>query len=245
VNYLFVLNGAVCSIYIWSIVIIAKQGTIDMTNQAENTKPNTTDTAEAALLQAPAGQLGVTIRFDKAADELKIQSAKHVKSASKLDTKLQNAVKLAVEIFAGDKTVKRADFLPQETKKDKKGNIKITQTCGKFGANVGSTNQANRISKAANNKTVQKEAKDAARKAGTKVTAKIVESVFTANGWTSYVKLTKATEVKRDKYPLNEAGKQAKAQIEKWTVDENPAGIEKMNAAGLNQFLHSIEAYRQ
>ena len=212
-----------------------------MTNQAQNTKPNTTDTAETALLSGSTS----AARFDKAAGELAKQSEKHIKSATQLDTKLQNAVKLAVEIFASDPKIKRAAFLPQETKKDKNGNAKITQTCGKFGKNVGSTNQANRISKAANNKIVQAAVKDAARSIGSKVTAAIVESVFTANGWASYKKLTKATEVKRDKYPLNEAGKQAKAEIEKWTISQNAAGVEKRNSAGLNQFLHSIEAYRK
>ena len=219
-----------------------------MSNPNQNTKPNTTATAESALL---SGDNTSAERFNQAADIYAKKAASLGRATSAADKALHETVKRGVELRANDSSIKRVDFMPEVIKLDKKGkpvldkNGKpvVTQKQGRFGGKVGSTNQANRISKAVCNKTVQDAVIDATPN-GTKTSAAIVDSVFTAKGWTSYVKLTKATAVKRDKYPLNKIGKKAKAEIEKMIAGKKPAGIEKSNSAGLDQYLHSIEAYR-
>ena len=96
----------------------------------------------------------------------------------------------------------------------------------------------------ANDKQVQATVADATPN-GQDANIAIVEAVCIANEWTSYVKLTKATSVKRDQWPLNEAGKKRMLELEKDQRSLHVAGDEKSNSDGLRKWLHSYEAYRK
>jgi len=211
-----------------------------MSNVAKKNDTNTIS-AEAALL---SGDQSNAVRFDKAAEVYAKKADKLGKSKTAADKALFLTVQAGIVLAANDPSIKRADFMPLETTKGKDGKPVVKQKQGRFGGAVGNVNQANCISKAVCNKKVQDAISDATP-AGQDTNIAIVESVCIANKWTSYKKLTKATAVKRDKYPLNSAGEKRMGEIEAAEREINPAGIENSNSAGLRQYLHSIEAYRK
>ena len=205
-----------------------------------NTNTNTA-TAESALL---SGDQSNAVRFDEAAEVYAKKAVSLGKAKSGADKALFLTVQAGIVLVANDKSVKRADFMPLETKKGKDGKPVVTQKQGRYGGAVGNTNQANRISKAVCNKMVQATVADATPD-GQDTSIAIVEAVCIANEWTSYVKLTKATSVKRDQWPLNEAGKKRMLELEKDQRSLHVAGDEKSNSDGLRKWLHSYEAYRK
>jgi len=211
-----------------------------MSKPNQNTNTNTA-TAESALL---SGEQTNAVRFDEAAELYAKKAVSLGKSKSAADKALFLTVQAGIVLAANDKSVRRADFLPLETKKGKDGKPIVTQKQGRFGGAVGNVNQANRIAKAVCNKQVQATVADATPD-GQDTNIAIVEAVCIAKKWTSYVKLTKATAVTRDKYPLNAAGMKRLEEIESDERKINQAGVAKSNNAGLRQYLYSIEGYRK
>ena len=211
-----------------------------MSNVAKQINTNTIS-AEDALL---SGDQSNAVRFDKAAEVYAKKAVSLGKSKSAADKALFLTVQAGIVLAANDKSVKRVDFMPLETTKGKDGKPVVKQKQGRYGGAVGNTNQANRISKAVCNKMVQAAISDATPD-GQDANIAIVEAVCIANEWTSYVKLTKATAVKRDQWPLNEAGKKRMLELEKDQRSLHVAGDEKSNSDGLCKWLHSYEAYRK
>ena len=155
-----------------------------MTSQAQNTKQNTTDTAETALLSGST----IVSRFNVAAKAYGVAVKFRQDAQEEESSTIMDAVQIATEAFATTKGLKPKDFLPQEVEVDKNGNVTIKAKSGNFGKAVVNKSQANKITAMAHNKTVQAAVKKATPK-GSKTNATVILSVFAAKGWTSYKKM--------------------------------------------------------
>ena len=198
-----------------------------MSNPNQNTKPNTTATAEAALLSGDS----LAQQFDTAMAKYNTESVKR-QDAQKLESaELMTATKLATLLIA--QGAKVADFTWGEI--DKAGNV--TKKAGKHGAHVKDKSQWNKITAVANNKKVQKAGKDATTQAGGKVNMAIVDATFKSKGWTSYKKAYNAVKtirkVKLDKQQQDLANKW-NALRKEWAI-ENKRDISNADDTAINK----------
>ena len=220
-----------------------------MSKPNQNTKPNTTATAETALLKSTQRKQRVV---DNTATQFKTTMTSYNGVMGERQTKqieegklLTKAVMLSVQLFLNG--AKPKDFMPEH--KNKNGKV---VKAGKFAGGIANKAQANKISAGGNNKKVKAAVKKAVEKApaGTKVNQAIIGAVFEAKKWTSYSKLMKAVGENRAKEltPLTQDGLKAKAKAEQAIRDicnEFLVAHDDMNSDGLHETIASIDGFKK